>query len=788
MSTKRTFIPEDLYRLVTVGDPQIHPDGETLAFVRTHVEGEKKQPRSHIWMKCVSSDQPARPYTRGPKSDSQPRWSPDGRRLAFVRQTGEGPTAERQIWIIERDGGEAWQLTSMRHGATSPIWSPDSRRIAFVAGVGDDESTEVAVAPKTGADRKKDKRQAMDEARLITRFQYKFDFAGLLPPRRSHVWVVSVPEHPPLPGEFVETDEHLAHAEAAAAVEDADVERAITDGAVDDVADGDAPTFAGPRPLRVTTEPFDHNLLDWSPDGRHVAVSASYEDERKPITDVWLFPVPNAERTAGADTSVTTAPVNLTNGTGVYYEARWSPDGKRLALIGHRREHKNATLLRVWLYPAPGHAGDPVCLTTGWDRGVGGMVNSDVRPGMDGVGLTWDPEGNAVYFVADDRGKSQLYRLHVGDADDDDTGNGDTAGGPTPEVVAGGEAEIYGFSLTKDGNRAAVAVADMFNPGDIYVVSGPATDAPGNAADQNAGDSAGGGPASPSFHSDIGWSRTRLTKVNAGLLNKIDMPKVEEIQFDSVDGVPVHGWIMRPVTAKHGDKAPAVLQIHGGPHTCWGHSFSLEMHLQAALGHAVIFVNPRGSTSYGQQFTLGCIGDYGGHDYKDLMAAVDYAISLGGIDENRLTATGGSYGGFMTNWIVTQTDRFRAGISHRSISNWISFWGVSDIGPRFTDGEFGFDSLWSGFDELWERSPLKHAQNVVTPLLICHSEYDLRCPMEQAEQFYLALKWEGKTVELLRHPRSNHDLTRTGPPTLRVDRFHHIARFLAEHVTGEAAD
>lgn len=791
LSTKRPFVPEDLYRFVLVGDPQIHPDGDVVVFVRSHVEGEKKELRSHIWVKPTEGDTPARPYTRGPKSDSQPRWSPDGRRLAFVRQTGEGPDAERQIWIIERDGGEAWQLTSMRHGAGNPIWSPDGRRIAFVAGVGDDETTEEAMTAKTAADRKKDKRKTLDEARRITRFRYKFDHGGLLPPRRSHVWVVTVPEEPPAPGVPFVTDEGQARAEAAAAVEDAALSSASTPGS--DFHDH-LSLSKQPRPQRVTTEPFDHMLLDFSPDGRYVAVSASYEDEREPVSDIWIFEVP-----ADDDFEpVAQAPVNLTGGSGVYYAARWSPDGNHLAVIGHRQEHKGATLHRIWLYPAPGREGkplsEPVCLTADWDRGVGGTVNSDVRPGMAGSGLTWAPQGDALYFVADDRGRSQVYKLRLDTALAKDEKGKSTL---LPEVVAGGPAEVYGFSLSKDGHRAAMAIADMFNPGDIYVVQSPdSKKAKGDSAPsvRQAPSSATApvdgfaGPEAPGFYSELSWSRRRLTAVNEALLARIDMPAVEEIQFPSFDGLTIHGWMMRPVNAEESEKAPAVLQIHGGPHTCWGHSFSLEMHLLTALGYAVIFVNPRGSTSYGQQFTLGCVGDYGGADYKDLMAAVDYAIGIGGIDEERLAVTGGSYGGFMTNWIVTQTDRFRAAISHRSISNWISFWGVSDIGPRFMDSEFGAKSLWAGFDDMWERSPLKHAQKVVTPLLICHSEHDLRCPMEQAEQFYLALKWEGKTVELLRHPRSNHDLTRTGPPTLRVDRFHHIARFLAEHVSNDLAD
>lgn len=755
MEKKRTFVPEDLYRIVLVGDPQISPDGSRVAFVRSHVEGPKRELRSHIWVAPIDNkgDEGAettatpgrpRPYTRGPKSDSQPRWSPDGRRLAFVRQTGEGPKTDRQIWIIDADGGEAYQLTAMRHGAANPVWSPDGRYLAFSsavdeaflhahveeaqAGDADPQAMFDPTRPKSDADRQRDEQQMRDEAKLYTRFRYKFDHTGLFAPRRSHVWVVEVPDSPPAPSMVPATDEEAtAMGEAAAAVEQPETA----------AAPGESSLL--PTPIQVTSGPFDHSLLDWSPDGRRLAIASSREDERKMNMDIWIYPVaPAAE------------PVKLTNSDGVFGSARWSPDGKKLAVIGHQREYRGATLSRLWLFPAPGESGEKTCVTAHWDRSIGGTVNSDVRPGMAGSGLTWSPDGKAVYFVADDRGATQLYRVDVEAGTDSE-----------PVAVVGGPREIYGFSLSADGSQAALAVSEHTNPGDIYVVDLSSVDGTD-------------GSAAP--------SEVRITYANDALLRDIKQPEIVEIEFESHDGLPIHGWIMKPVDFEEGTQYPAVLQIHGGPHTAWGHAFSLEMQLQAAMGYAVIFVNPRGSTSYGQEFTYGCVDDYGGADYKDLMAAVDYAISLGFIDEHRLAVTGGSYGGFMTNWIVTQTNRFKAAITHRSISNWISFWGVSDIGPTFMESEFGVDSLWNGFDFMWERSPLKHAQNIETPILICHSEHDLRCPMEQAEQFYLALKWLDKPAELLRHPRSNHDLTRTGPPTLRVDRFKHIARFLSEHV------
>lgn len=233
-----------------------------------------------------------------------------------------------------------------------------------------------------------------------------------------------------------------------------------------------------------------------------------------------------------------------------------------------------------------------------------------------------------------------------------------------------------------------------------------------------------------------------------------------------------------------GKRYPLVLEVHGGPHTCYGHAFSQEFHLLAAAGYGVLFTNPRGSTGYGQEFVNAVRGDYGNRDYADLMDAVEHVLTLGWVDEKRLAVTGGSYGGFMTNWAVTQTNRFAAAITHRSICNWVSFSGTPDFGPFFNKQQHLVSDPRSaeGVEALWKISPLKYVRNVRTPLSIMHSEFDYRCPIEQAEQFYMAIKFYGQApVELVRHPRSNHDLTRQGPPTVRVDRFQRILAWFGRY-------
>lgn len=261
------------------------------------------------------------------------------------------------------------------------------------------------------------------------------------------------------------------------------------------------------------------------------------------------------------------------------------------------------------------------------------------------------------------------------------------------------------------------------------------------------------------------------TDCNGTFLNGLTLSEPEGFECQSSDGRRIQGWVMAPVGCDPGRKYPAILEIHGGPHTMFGEAFFFEFQYLCSLGYAVIFANPRGSHGYGQEFVHACCNDYGGMDYADLMAATDDAVRrFPFIDPERLGVTGGSYGGFMTNWIVARTNRFRAAVTQRSISNWTSFTGSSDIGFYFTEEELG-ETPWSDPERMRRLSPLSYVQRIATPLLIIHSEQDLRCPIEQAEQLFTALRRLDRTVRFLRFPGSSHELSRSGKPVLRVERL-----------------
>lgn len=271
---------------------------------------------------------------------------------------------------------------------------------------------------------------------------------------------------------------------------------------------------------------------------------------------------------------------------------------------------------------------------------------------------------------------------------------------------------------------------------------------------------------------------TDLYDPNQAVMSQLAISKPEAFWYEGADDWQIQGWYLPPTETK--ENHPAILYIHGGPQVCYGETFFHEMQVHAANGYGVILVNPRGGQGYGQTFVKSILGDYGNKDYQDLLLGVDAVVANHPeIDTNTIHVAGGSYGGFMTNWIVGHTDRFCAAVTQRSISNWISFYGTSDIGPAFVKFQ-----LLRELDEtegLWKMSPLAYASQVKTPTLVLHGENDLRCPQEQGQQFYMALQRQGVDTKLMLFPQSSHGLSRNGLPNLRIERLQAISEWLASH-------
>ena len=271
---------------------------------------------------------------------------------------------------------------------------------------------------------------------------------------------------------------------------------------------------------------------------------------------------------------------------------------------------------------------------------------------------------------------------------------------------------------------------------------------------------------------------TNLYNPNEAYLAEHIVTTPERFTYKGYDNWDIHGWYMPPVEKK--DKHAAILYVHGGPQVAYGESFFHEMQALAAKGYGVIMINPRGSNTYGQNFVKSILGDYGNHDFDDLMMGVDYILETHPeVDADQLYVAGGSYGGFMTNWIVTHTDRFRAAVTQRSISNWISFYGTSDIGPFFVEKQL-LDDIHNP-QRLWEMSPVAHAKNAKTQLLVLHGQSDLRCPQEQGEQMYMAMRKNNVPTKMILFPQSSHGLSRSGLPNLRQERLKAITDWFEEY-------
>ncbi|MDP3058982.1 MAG: S9 family peptidase, partial [bacterium] len=337
------------------------------------------------------------------------------------------------------------------------------------------------------------------------------------------------------------------------------------------------------------------------------------------VSDIYVVPIGGGEI------------VRITTTIGSAVNPVWSPDGKHIAYIGNNHEYKSATLNRVWVVLATG--GEPICLTANFDRAVGDTTGSDSSFGGGGQNLAFSADGKLVYFIVSDRGASHIFTVNI-----------------EQQVVqlTSGARHIKSMAIGNGEKTIAFVSATAQTLGELFVL--------------NEGD------------------EKKLTEVNGAFLSEVEICPAEEFWYKATDGWDIQGWLIKPVGCEEGKKYPLVLHIHGGPHTQYGVSFFFEMQLMAANGYGVLFTNPRGSTGYGQKFVDAVRGDYGGKDYEDLMSAVDYTCRLPWVDAERLGVTGGSYGGFMTNWIVTHTNRFKGAVTLRSISNWTSFSGVSDIG------------------------------------------------------------------------------------------------------------
>lgn len=415
----------------------------------------------------------------------------------------------------------------------------------------------------------------------------------------------------------------------------------------------------------------------------------------------------------------------LTSNPGSEGSPAVSPDGNRIAFLTTPERGAQTDVVVAELGADGNVRGIPQNLTANWDLSPG-----DVR---------WSPSGDRLTFEASVGGDRHLFQVTPGSE---------------PVQVTTGARRLSAFSFSEDESVMAFVATDAVTPTELYVARGD------------------------------GSTEQKATRFNDGWLADVTLMPAEELTWTVEDGTEIQGWVVKPVDFRPGGSYPMVLKIHGGPHSAYGNTFFPTFHVLSAAGFFVLYTNPRGSSGYGHEFQYATRGEWGIVDREDYLTGVDAALAAyPEIDPNRVGVSGGSYGGFMTNWLTATTDRFHAAVTSRSIANWESWWGTSDA-QRLTEYEF-YGPPWEQRDLYRRLSPISYVENVTAPTLIIHSEQDYRTPIGDGEQWFMSLKKLGVPVELVRYPRSSHGLSRTGEPWLLVDRLERIRSWFVHYLIQE---
>jgi dipeptidyl aminopeptidase/acylaminoacyl peptidase len=626
----RIFEARDLFSLEAASDPQISPDGTRIAYARRSGDIMTDRMRSSIWLVDTRTGEQT-PLAAGPGSHSQPRWSPDGKRLAFI-STAEGGAA--QLFVRWMASGEAVRITGLPDTPSSIAWSPDGRQIAYTMFVpGDGLKLGSLPAKPEGA-------QWAPPLEIHSDVTYRTDEEGYLKPGFSHIFLVS--------------------------------------------ADGGAP-----RQLSFGSV-HDNGPLSWTPDGRSILFSSNRSPEwaREPL-DSEIYALDAAAGTIRA----------LTDRDGPDSEPVVSPDGRLIAYTGFDDQRLGYQNDRLYVMDRDG--GSRRSLTESLDRAVGAP--------------RWAADGRSVYVLYDDRGTRKVARVGL-DGSVRTAAEG-LSGASLDRPYTGG-----GFSVARDGS-VAIMSGSPTRPPDVAVVRG--------------------------------GTKRQLTRLNGELLDGKRMGEVRHIAATSFDNRTIDGWLTLPPGWSEGQRVPLILEIHGGPFAAYGPHFATDNQLYASAGYAVLSVNPRGSTSYGEDFANQIHHAYPGRDYDDLMAAVDAAIAAGYADPDRLFVTGGSGGGVLTAWIVGKTDRFKAAATQKPVIDWTSFALTADAPFFFSRYWFG-KYPWEDHQAFWARSPLSLVGNVKTPTLVVVGSEDYRTPVSEAEQYYTALQLRGVPTALVKVPGASH--------------------------------
>jgi len=634
---RRAMTFDDLAAMNRVGEIQVSPDGRWVAYtVGTPDMAANRVPRN-IWLAPLGSGEP-RQLTRSGR-DSRPRWSPDGKRIAFISSRDGAP----QIYVISIEGGEATKLTSISTGAANLLWSPDGKTLAFTSDVYPD-CRDDACNSKRDADAESNKVKARVYDRLLYRHWTDWEDG-----KRSHLFVVNV---------------------------DGGTPRDLTPG-----ADYDVPPFSlgGPEPIA------------FSPDGKELCFTANTDKDEALSTNADLFIVPVS---GGEIRRITTNPGY--DGGPVY-----SPDGRSITYHAQLTAGYEADRWRAMLYDRA--SGRSTNLTESFDRSVDAMV--------------WSPDSRTLYFDAEDRGNLPLYSMPAAPAS-------------TPKQIITGGAHGE-FALTPDGRTIVFTRARLNMPAEIFAASVDGT------------------------------GERQITGHNAERLAQLDLPEVEHFWFAGAGGTQIHGMVVRPPNFDERKKYPVIMLCHGGPQTMWTDAWSYRWNAQlfAAPGYVVVMVNRRGSTGFGQKFTDEINADWGGQAFQDVMLGLDHVLAkYPYMDGTRVAAAGASYGGYMMDWMASQSKgRFKTLVTHAGVYNFESMYGATEE-LWFVEWDLR-GTPWTNPQTYAAQSPHKFAGDFgthKTPTLVIHGELDFRVPYTQGLEMFTALQRQGVPSRLIMFPDEGH--------------------------------
>jgi dipeptidyl aminopeptidase/acylaminoacyl peptidase len=679
---------------------------------------------------------------------SDPQISPDGRHVVFCQQRVDQKTEKKytNLWLAPTEGGQPRQFTYGDHADTHPRWSPNGDEIAFLSNRKDEKQAQIYLVPFHGG-----------EARPLTNLKGSFSGFAYSPDGRRLVTQFRHKDQAAIEREEDEQKKKLGV-----------VCRHITrvtykeDGAgylpqerwhiwTIDVTSGEA--------KQLTAGHYDETEPRWSPDGRHILfVSNRSEDPDFNLDETELYLVP-AE---GGDMR------QLKAHHGRKFAPSFAPDGQWVAYLG--REMPGKWWQNTCLYVTPVNsgqesggqesrgqeyggqtsggqesggqtsAGETRNLTLDYDWHVSSATLNDIGGSPPLTPPTWAPDSQKIYFQVTRHADQPLMALSISEES------------ATVETVVAGPGVVGAFTFDKTQANLAYFYGDMADPGQVWLR--PMATGEGRP----------------------------LTQVNHELLSELDLGHIEEVWFKGPEGNELQGWILTPPGFDPHKQYPSILEIHGGPQLQYGRFFMHEFYYLAAHDYVVYWSNPRGSQGYGNEHAGAIYNRWGTVDFADVMAWTDYVAQKPYIDKARMGVTGGSYGGYMTSLIIGRTQRFQAAVAQRVVSNFISFYGSSDMnwGAEYL---FGMEKApWEALEDYWNGSPIKYIGRAQTPTLIFHSEQDLRCGQEQGEQLFVALKRLGVDTELVLFPEESHGLSRGGRTDRRIARLQHMQRWFDNYL------